>query len=149
MAFLLVIRFSYLLLLKKFSSVEIKLSNKALVTTLANFMPLQCWVAAKQEMLKPGACNAFHKSLVLNVLGKGIKLEIMVIKANSPVLLKTVKNLQVQLEAISAHLHSHDCAEVMTVVLPLDVYNMSAIHEKTYNVLQDCAMLQIMHYLDQ
>ena len=121
----------------------IELSDKPLATTMENFMPLQRWLTSEREELKASAREAFHKSMVANILGKNNKLEIMVIKVNSPQLLKSVKNLQVQLEAIAAHLHSHDCAQVMTVVIPIDVYKSPAIHEKTYNVLHDYATLHV------
>ena len=121
----------------------IELSDKPLATVLENFMPLQHWLASERDELKASAREAFHKSLVANILGKNNKLEIMVIKVNSPQLLKSVKNLQVQLEAIAAHLHSHDCAQVMTVVIPIDVYKSPAIHEKTHNVLHDYATLHV------
>jgi hypothetical protein len=76
-----------------------------------------------------------------NILGKSNKLEIMVIKTKLPHPLKSVKNLQSQLEAISAHLHSHDCAHVMCVVLPVNLYESSEIHEKTYDLLRDYVVL--------
>jgi hypothetical protein len=67
----------------------------------------------------------------------------MVIKTKSPYLLKSINNLQGQLEAISAHLCSHDCAQVMMIVIPVDLCNASEIHEKMYDLLRDYAVLQL------
>jgi hypothetical protein len=67
----------------------------------------------------------------------------MVIKTKSPNLLKSVKNLQGQLKAISAHLHSHDCTQAMIIVIRIDLYETSEIHEKTYDLLQDYVVLQL------
>jgi hypothetical protein len=105
-------------------------------------MPLQHWTAAKREGLKPNAHESFYKSMTANILGTNNKLETMVTKTKSPHLLKSVKNLQSQLEAISAHLHSNDCAQVMCVVIPVNLYKTSEIHEKMCDLLRDYAVPQ-------
>ena len=109
-------------------------NSMPLVTSLANFMPLQHWTSAKRESLKSSAYEAFHKSMTANILGKSNKLETMVIKVNSPQfeLLKSVKNLQGQLEAISSHLHSHDCAQVMTIFIPVNM--LRNVRSQSYNL---------------
>ncbi|MGL5935557.1 MAG: hypothetical protein ACRCZI_08030, partial [Cetobacterium sp.] len=121
--------------------VALALNSTPLVTSLANFMPLQRWTSAKRASLKPSGYEAFHKSMTANILGKGNKLETMVIKVNSPQLLKSVKNLQGQLEAISSHLHSHDCAQVMTIFIPVNIYATSEVSPTTYDLMRDYAVL--------
>ena len=121
--------------------VALALNSTQLVTSLANFMPLQCWTAAKRGSLKSSAYEAFHKSMTANILGKSNKLETMVIKVNSPQLLNSVKNLQGQLEAISSHLHSHDCAQVMTIFMPVNIYVTSEVSPTTYDLMRDHAVL--------
>jgi hypothetical protein len=85
-----------------------ELSDEPLATGLANFMPLQCWIASELEKLKSYAREAFHNSMTKAVLVKNNKLEKMVMQANSPNLLSSIKNLKVKLKAIIAHLHSHE-----------------------------------------
>ena len=115
--------------------VALELSSEPLATALATFVSLQHWVASKQEELKPNAHESFHKSVTSNIPSKNNKLESMVIKTKLPNLLKSAENPQGQLEVISVHLHSHDCVQVMTIVLPVDASNMSKIHEKMCGLL--------------
>ena len=121
--------------------VALALNSTPLVTSLANFMPLQRWTAAKREQFEVSAYEAFHKSMTANILGKSNKLETMVIKVNSPQMLKSVKNLQGQLEAISSHLHSHDCAQVMTIFIPVNCFVTSEVSPTTYDLMRDYAVL--------
>ena len=73
--------------------VALALNSTPLVTSLANFMPLQHWTAAEREGLKANAREAFHKSMTSNILGKSNKLETMVIKINSPQMVGWLVNL--------------------------------------------------------
>ena len=65
------------------------------------------------------------------------------IKTKSPSLLKSVKNLQGQLKAISAHLHSHGLCASYDDCHPFDLCNASEIHEKTHDLLRDYAVLHL------
>ena len=121
--------------------VVLALNSTPLVTSLANFMPLQRWTTAEREDLKANAREAFHKSMTSNILGKSNKLETMVIKINSPQMLKSVKNLQAQLEAISSHLHSHDCAQVMTIFIPVNIWVSSEVRPTMCDLMRDYAVL--------